>query len=96
MRLVVATALILAAFSATGCSYIDRLTGTRDDSVLPGTREDAIPGKTQFPDASDTGTVEQPGSKTAQTATGTAQEPACKAGDPNCKQPVDGTFSDPQ
>ncbi|MBC8036904.1 MAG: hypothetical protein H7X89_06785 [Rhizobiales bacterium] len=100
-RLIVATALALATFSVGGCSYIDRLTGTTDNSVLPGAREDAIPGKTQFPDASDTATVEQPGSTTTQTTTGTgetatAPEPACKTGDPGCTQSVDGTFSDPQ
>ena len=94
-RLTVATALALAAFSIAGCSYIDRLTGSSDNTVLPGTREDAIPGKSQFPDASDTATIEQPGSQSAQTGTETVPEPACKAGDPDCK-PVDGTFSDPQ
>ena len=98
-RLTVATALALAAFSIAGCSYIDRLTGSSDNTVLPGTREDAIPGKSQFPDASDTVVIEQPGGNPAQTTTGetaTAKAPPCKAGDPKCKQPADGTFSDPQ
>lgn len=99
-KFIVAAALAFAAFSASGCSYIDRLTGSTDNTVLPGTREDAIPGKSQFPDATERATVEQPGSTTAQTATGdtaTKQpEPACKAGDPDCAQPEDGTFSDPQ
>lgn len=90
-RLIIATALVFATLSMAGCSYIDRLTGSTDNTVLPGAREDAIPGKSQFPDASDTATIEQPGGKTATTA-----EPACKTGDPNCKQPSDGTFSDPQ
>jgi len=97
-KLIVATALILASFSAAGCSYIDRLTGSTDNTVLPGTREDAIPGKSQFPDASEQATVEQPGS-TTQTAAGdtaTTPNPTCKAGDPDCAQPEDGTFSDPQ
>ena len=95
-RLFIATALVLSTLSMAGCSYIDRLTGSTDNTVLPGAREDAIPGKSQFPDASDTATIEQPGSKTAQTGTATTPEPACKTGDPNCKQPSDGTFSDPQ
>ena len=98
-RLIIATAVVLASLSIAGCSYIDRLTGGTDNTVLPGAREDAIPGKSQFPDASDTAAIEQPGSKTAQTGTGgtaTTAAPACKTGDPNCKQPSDGTFSDPQ
>lgn len=97
-RLLIAT-LVVTAFSAGGCSYIDRLTGSTDNTVLPGTREDAIPGKSQFPDASEQATVEQPGTTTAQTGTGesaTGQEPACEAGEADCKQPPDGTFSDPQ
>ncbi len=98
-RLIIIAALLFAAVSTTGCSYIDRLTGSTDNTVLPGTREDAIPGKTQFPDASDSATVEQPGNTTAQTGAGdtaTTPEPACKAGDPDCNQTADGTFSDPQ
>jgi|GEM_PF-2341761 len=98
-RIIIATVLVVAAFSAAGCSYIDRLTGSTDNTVLPGTREDAIPGKSQFPDATEQATIEQPGSTTAQTGTGetaTAQEPVCKSGDPDCAQPEDGTFSDPQ
>ena len=97
-KFIIATALVLASFSAAGCSYIDRLTGSTDNTVLPGTREDAIPGKSQFPDPAERATVEQPGGAT-QTATGdtlTTPEPACKAGDPDCAQPEDGTFSDPQ
>ncbi len=97
-KFIAALVLVVASLSATGCSYIDRLTGSTDNTVLPGTREDAIPGKSQFPEPGDTATIEQPGG-TAQTATGdtaTAPEPACKAGDPDCAQPEDGTFSDPQ
>lgn len=100
-KLLAATVLVLVAFSATGCSYVDKLTGSTDDTVLPGSREDAIPGKSQFPDATDQATIEQPGSSTtAQTGTGetaATPEPACKAGDPDCAPPSeDGTFSDPQ
>lgn len=99
-KVLIATALVVAAFSVAGCSYVDKLTGSTDDTVLPGTREDAIPGKSQFPDATDQATIEQPGSSTtAQTGTGetaTVPEPACKVGDPDCAPPEDGTFSDPQ
>jgi hypothetical protein len=93
-RFIIAAALVLVTLSVAGCSYIDRLTGSTDNTVLPGAREDAIPGKSQFPDAS-----EQAANKTAQTGTdttATAPEPACKAGDPDCKPASDGTFSDPQ
>lgn len=97
-KFIAAMVLVFSAFSAAGCSYIDRLTGSTDNTVLPGTREDAIPGKSQFPEPGDTATIEQPGGGT-QTATGdtlTTPEPACKAGDLDCALPEDGTFSDPQ
>ena len=72
---------ILLALSVGGCSYVDRLTGGTDNSVLPGTREDAIPGKKQFPEPD--------------TAAPSPEQPLCKKGDANCP-PADGTFSDPQ
>jgi hypothetical protein len=95
---VIATILFVATLSLAGCSYVDRLTGSTDNTVLPGSREDAIPGKTQFPEKSDTATIEQPGktAQTATTATVTPPKPLCKAGDPKCKTASDGTFSDPQ
>ena len=37
----------------SGCSYVDRLTGETDNTVLPGAREDAVPGRAQFPDPSE-------------------------------------------
>jgi hypothetical protein len=98
-RAIIAAALIAGTLCLPGCSYIDRLTGSTDDTVLPGTREDAIPGKTQFPDKSDTATVEQPGGNAVQPQTNTTPatpKPVCKTGDPKCKTASDGTFSDPQ
>ncbi len=87
--------LMLLAFLATGCSYVDRLTGSTDNTVLPGTREDAIPGKSQFPDSSDAApAIEQPA--TQQTAEDTTAKPACPEDQPDCAQSADGTFSDPQ
>ena len=75
--------IFIVALLLAGCSYMDRLTGSTDDTVLPGSREDAIPGKRQFPDNSD--------------AAPPPDAPLCKKGDPNCPpQTADGTFSDPQ
>ncbi len=95
-----AVMLIVAGLSTASCSYLDKLTGGTDDTVLPGSREAAIPGKSQFPEASDTPVIEQPGGgQTAQTgtdATVAPAEPACKAGDANCPPASDGTFDDPQ
>ncbi len=92
----VITAAALAAALA-GCSTIDSLTGQTDNTVLPGQREDAIPGRTQFPEASDAGTI-RPGQAASEPVGG---EPppaaACQDGDPNCAPPTgDDTFSDPQ
>jgi hypothetical protein len=91
--------------SAAGCSYIGKLTGETDNTVLPGSREEAIPGKSQFPDEADTATVQQPGSQAdtaAQSgadqaaAEDAAEKPPCKQDDPTCVESPDGTFSDPQ
>jgi len=51
------TRLLLAACALsllTGCSYVNSLTGQTDNTVLPGKREDAIPGRPTFPDKPDT------------------------------------------
>ena len=44
-----ALAIAFAAMALASCSAIDRLTGQNDNTVLPGTREDAIPGQASFP-----------------------------------------------
>lgn len=61
-------ALIVAlAITVSACSSIEKLTGMgRDDTVLPGTREDAIPGKPSFPDPND---QLKPGGTTGDNAT---------------------------
>lgn len=91
-----ASAVLLALASAVGgCSYLNKVTGQTDNTVLPGTREDAIPGKSQFPDDADAPPVQQPDATPPATAE-TGQKPACGADDPACAQSQDGTFSDPQ
>jgi hypothetical protein len=47
--------LIAAAAAAllAGCGTLNSLTGQTDNTVLPGQREDAIPGRTQFPERQD-------------------------------------------
>ena len=90
-------ALVLAGSVLAGCSAVDRLTGQTDNKVLPGQREDAIPGKAQFP---------EPGSDTiARSPSGDASAPdtaappvatECPSDDPACAPASDGTFSGPQ
>ncbi|PZF78304.1 hypothetical protein DK847_00300 [Aestuariivirga litoralis] len=74
----------------TGCSYIDTFTGQTNNKVLPGAREDAIPGRSSFPDKPDpqVGTASQPASAGA----------GCAENDPGCKPPssTSETFKDPQ
>ena len=85
-----------------GCSAVNSLTGQTDDTVLPGQREDAIPGRAQFPDRPDplvkpSSTAQQQAAPPDATATTDVDDGACTADDPNC-QPAsnDGVFSDPQ
>jgi hypothetical protein len=46
MRLVIA-ATLAALVVLGGCSSVKKLTGQRDDSVLPGQREDVLPPEKQ-------------------------------------------------
>lgn len=92
-----ATRLLFAAGVMTllsGCTYLDSVTGQTNNKVLPGQREDAIPGRSSFPDKPDPkiGTV-----SSASSAAGNTQ-PGCTADDPGCKPPAttNDTFSDPQ
>lgn len=99
-RLMVLAAL---AFGLAGCGAFDRLTGAGvDNTVLPGQREDAIPGRSQFPDTSDPavtragapGMEAPPAMEAPPPAAGTAD---CPIDDPACLPPSgDDTFSDPQ
>lgn len=98
MRL--ASRLLLAAGVMTllsGCTYLDTFTGQTNNKVLPGTREDAIPGRPSFPEKPDPNVgVEKPAG-TASSATGNTQ-PGCTNNDPGCKPPTttNDTFKDPQ
>lgn len=101
--------MLLLGFAAAmlgGCSTLNSLTGETDNTVLPGKREEAIPGRAQFPDTQDSSVtaatrepVEQspiespPAAKGTKPATGTA----CAPDDPACAPASgDDTFSDPQ
>jgi hypothetical protein len=79
------------ATALAGCSMFNSLTGQVDNTVLPGQREDAIPGRSTFPEKPD---VAQ--------APGAGQSPPsgqskCSPDDPAC-QPASGddVYSDPQ
>lgn len=84
----------LIAGGLAGCSTFDKLTGSGvDDTVLKGQREDAIPGRTQFPEAADP-EVTRAGDPAPPPADDAA---ACPPDDPACAPPMgDDTFSDPQ
>ncbi len=87
-----AVLLLGAMLLLSGCTYLDSLTGQTNDKVLPGQREEAIPGRPTFPEKADptVGSVTRP-------ATGTGQS-GCAANDPACKPPTttNDTFKDPQ
>jgi hypothetical protein len=89
-----------AAALLAGCSAIDRLTGQTDNTVLPGSREEAIPGRPSFPEKRDVASAPAPKSVTASEPTvgpGEA-ETYCGPDDPSCKPPATtgDTFQDPQ
>ena len=76
-----------------GCSYVDRLTGETDNTVLPGAREDAVPGRSQFPDPSERAqTASAPGGD-SQPGTPDAN---CPPEEPTCGASTGDVFSDPQ
>ncbi len=101
----------LAAIGAvllSGCSTINSLTGQTDNTVLPGKREDAVPGRPQFPEKMDvnvgtapsdtgaTGAAAEAGA--AGDAADTGAEAYCAPDDKTCKPPTTtgDTFKDPQ
>ena len=58
----IAAALLLTGL-LSGCGSMSNLLGTGvDNTVLPGSREDVIPGKAQFPEAGDPSTLQPTGS----------------------------------
>jgi len=92
----IAARLLLAAGVLTllaGCSTIDTFTGQTNNKVLPGTREDAIPGRTSFPEKPDPN-VGVASKSTTPGSTGSG----CAENDPGCKPPTstNDTFKDPQ
>ena len=98
------TVLVVLALGLAGCGALDKLTGAgMDNTVLPGQREDAIPGRTQFPDTSDPGVTRAGSSGMDAPPPSTEPPPSapesadCPIDDPAC-QPASGddTFSDPQ
>ena len=88
---------LLFAISAvallTGCSSVNNLLGKNDNTVLPGQREDAIPGRTKFPEKQDVAVGSAGGASTA-----VSSETYCAPDDPACKPPgsAGDTFKDPQ
>jgi putative hemolysin len=99
-RYVLAAAALLVL---SGCSTMNNILGETDNTVLPGQREDAIPGRPSFPEKRDVavGTPGTAGGGAAASSTsGTAapSETYCAPEDPDCKPPATtgDTFSDPQ
>lgn len=91
--------LLFAAAAAallSGCGTLNSLTGQTDNTVLPGQREDAIPGRTKFPERQDVavGSPSSPGGGGA----AAGNETYCGPDDPGCAPPGSSgdTFSDPQ
>jgi len=84
MRKIALFVLIAASLSVAGCSSINKLTGQTDDTVLPGQREDAIPGKPTFPAPGEARQIDQPGGGTVTAG----QNIGCADNDTACK---DGT-----
>lgn len=83
----------------SGCGMMDRLSGGVDNTVLPGQREDAIPGRTQFPDTPDPVATRAPSGSASAPSEPPSDDIAvgCQPGDPSCAPPSgDDTFSDPQ
>jgi hypothetical protein len=83
-------ALGLAALALTGCGALNSLTGQTDNTVLPGQREDAIPGRSSFPNKQE--------ASAGTSRSGSPDETYCAPNDPACKPPgtTGDTFSDPQ
>jgi hypothetical protein len=89
--------LIAAAAAAllAGCGTLNSLTGQTDNTVLPGQREDAIPGRTQFPERQDVAVGSPSGSGSGAASPG--NETFCGPDDPGCAPPGSGdVFSDSQ
>lgn len=96
-----ATALLLVAAAAallSGCSTFNSLTGQTDNTVLPGQREDAIPGRTSFPENRDVAVGGTGGSSAPPGADKGGTETYCGPDDAGCQPPGSSgdVFSDTQ
>ena len=71
------TFLLVIAFATSlmACSMVKKFTGQRDDSILPGTREEILPPEAQ--------TARDP------VVTGEQKKEKCKPDDIECIAPVD-------
>jgi uncharacterized protein YceK len=81
--------LALAASVLAGCSSFKKLTGQRNDTVLPGERENILPPESQVNRSAD---VDNAGTGGAGGTAGTGADlPACEPNslDPNCQPPID-------
>jgi hypothetical protein len=93
---------LLFAAAATallaGCGTLNSLTGQTDNTVLPGQREDAIPGRSQFPERQDVAVGSPSGSGAGAGSGAVSSENFCGPDDPDCSPPgsTGDTFSDPQ
>ena len=78
----------------SGCTYLDTFTGQTNNTVLPGQREDAIPGRASFPDKPDP----KVGSASSAANSTSSGQSGCAANDPGCAPPTttNDTFKDPQ
>jgi hypothetical protein len=87
--------LLAVALAVSACGAVDRLTGQTDNTVLPGQREEAIPGRAQFPDAPDP--LVASSSRQVEQAPPDDGITSCQPDDPDCAPATgDDTFSDPQ
>lgn len=76
--------ILCAAVSLlAGCTTLKKLTGQKDDTVLPGTREEVLPKDAQ--------TARDPVITGEQ-----AKEAECDPKDPDCIAPIDQEASEPQ
>lgn len=78
----------------SGCSSVNNILGQTDNTVLPGQREEAIPGRPSFPEKRDVAVGSSGGTAGAAAPT----ETFCAPDDPGCKPPASSgdTFKDPQ
>jgi len=94
MRLAPRLLLVAGAMTLlSGCSYVDTVTGQTNNKVLPGQREDAIPGRPSFPEKPDANVA-----RASSQPAGSNTASGCTANDPACKPPTttNDTFKDPQ